>query len=110
MEGADEILAVARIDAGLAADRGIDLGEQGRRHLDEAHAPAHHGGRKAREIPHHAAAERHDEIPALDPGGQHRIADLFQARIGFGGLARRKRDQGGAQPLRFQGIRKCRGV
>src|SRR6185503_1226104 len=33
VEGADQVLAQRGIDAGLAADRGIDLREQRRRHL-----------------------------------------------------------------------------
>ena len=35
MKCADQILALGRIDPGLAADRGIDLGQQRRRHLHE---------------------------------------------------------------------------
>ena len=35
MECSDEVLALGQVDAGLAADRGIDLGDEGRRDLDE---------------------------------------------------------------------------
>src|SRR5262249_37141403 len=38
MEGAGEILAVARVDAGLAADRGVDLRQQGGGHLHDMQA------------------------------------------------------------------------
>ena len=91
MEGADEVLAVARVDAGLAADRGIDLREERGRHLHEAHAAAHDGGGEAREVADHAAAERDDEIAALDPRGEDRVADPLELAIGFRGLARRER-------------------
>jgi len=38
MERADQILAVAAVDAGLAAYRTVDLGQQRGRHLHEADA------------------------------------------------------------------------
>ena len=38
MEGADEVLARRHVDRGLAADRAVDLGEQGGGDLDEAAA------------------------------------------------------------------------
>ena len=38
VEHADEVLAVARIDAGLAADRGIDLRQKACGQLHEIHA------------------------------------------------------------------------
>jgi len=62
MERADEILAVARVDRGLAAHRGIDLGEQRRRNLDVIQPAPHDGGSEAREVTDHAAAERDDEV------------------------------------------------
>ena len=84
MEGADEVLAVARIDAGLAADRGIDLGQQRGRDLHEAHAAPHDRGGKAGEIADDAAAERHDEIAALDARLEDRVANPLQRGVGFG--------------------------
>ena len=47
IKGADEILAAGMIDAGLAADRGVHLREQRRRHLHIADAALVAGGRKA---------------------------------------------------------------
>ena len=44
VEGADEILAMARVDGGLAADRGIDLRQERGRHLHVIDAAAHHRG------------------------------------------------------------------
>ena len=83
VEGADQILALRRVDAGLAADGGIDLRQQRGRHLHEIDAAAQDRGGKAGEIADHAAAERDDEIVALDLGRDQGLADLFQAGIGF---------------------------
>ena len=58
MEGADQVLALRRVDAGLAADGGVDLRQQRGRHLHEGHAAAHDAGGEARQIADHAAAER----------------------------------------------------
>ena len=45
---------------------------------------------KAGEIADDAAAERHDEIAALDPRREDRVADPLQRGIGFRRLARRR--------------------
>ena len=73
MEDADQVLAVAGVDAGLAADRGIDLGEQRRRHLDEADAAAHDPGGEAGEVADHAAAEGEHGVAPLDPRLEQRL-------------------------------------
>ena len=57
VEGAEQVLALRRVDAGLAADRGIDLRQQRGRHLYEVDAAAQDGCREAGEIADHAAAE-----------------------------------------------------
>ncbi len=57
VEGADQVLAARRIDRGLAADRGVDLGQQGGRDLHEVDAALVDRGREAGEIADHAAAE-----------------------------------------------------
>jgi len=98
VEGADEILAQRRIDRRLAADAGIDLGEQGRRDLDEAHAAPQRRGAEASEIADDAAAERDDEVAPLDPRLDQRIADPREFGIGLGRLARRADDDRGLQP------------
>ena len=92
MEGADQILAVAGIDRGLAADRRIDLGEQRGRHLHVIETAAHHGGGEAREIADDAAAERDDEIATLDAGGDQCLADRLEHREALRAFARRHHD------------------
>ena len=69
VECADQVLAVAGIDRGLAADGGIDLRQQRGRHLHVIEAAARDGGRKAGQIADHATAERHHQVATLDPRG-----------------------------------------
>ena len=79
MERADQVLAVARIDPGLAADRGIDLRQQRGRHLHDVEAAAQDRGGKAREIADHAAAERDHHVVALDARIEQPVADVLAA-------------------------------
>ena len=88
MKGADEILSVPRIDPRLAADAGIDLGEQRRRDLDQAHAPAQGCGAKSGEIADDAAAERDDDVSPLDARLDQRVADASELGIGLRGSRR----------------------
>ena len=87
MERAEQVLALRRVDAGLAADGGIDLRQQRGRHLHEIDAAAQDRRRKAGEIADHAAAERNHQIVALDLGRDQRLGDLFEAGIGLRPLA-----------------------
>ena len=84
---AEQVLALRRIDPGLAADRGIDLRQQRGRHLHEIDAAAQDGGGEAGEVADHAAAERDHQIVALDLRRDQRLADLLEAGIGFRALA-----------------------
>ena len=90
----------AGVDRGLAADGGIDLRQQRGRHLHVVEAAARHRGRKAGEIADHAAAERDDEIAALDPRGDQRLADGLEPAKALRPFALRNRDRRGANPLR----------
>ena len=76
MKGADQVLALRQVDAGLAADRGIHLREQARRHLHEAHAAAQNRGGKAGEVAHHAAAEGNHDVAALHAELEQSLAKL----------------------------------
>ena len=80
MEGADEVLALRRVDAGLAADRGIDLRQQRGRDLHEVHAAASDRGGKAGEVADDAAAKREDDIAALELGIEDAGDDRFEMR------------------------------
>ena len=70
VERADQVLAARVIDAGLAADRGIDLREQRRRHLHEVDAALVAGGREPGHVADHAAAERDHAGVAVQPSAR----------------------------------------
>jgi hypothetical protein len=57
VKGADQVLALDVIDSRLAADRGVHLRQQGRRRLQETHAPHVAGRREAGDVADHAAAQ-----------------------------------------------------
>ena len=66
IEAARLILARGQVDGGLAADGRIDRGQQRRRDLGKAHAALIRRRGKAREVAHHAAAERNDHVAAAE--------------------------------------------
>ncbi len=93
VERPDQVLAARMIDAGLAADRRVDLREQRRRHLDDADA-AHVDRRgEAREVADHAAAERDHHALAVRAVLDQRIEDARHAVPALGALAVRQPDQ-----------------
>ena len=102
MEGADQILAVARIDAGLAADRTVDLRQQRGRHLHIIEPAPHRCRGKAGEIADDAAAERDHKIAALDARRDDRLAYGLERRVALGALADRHHDARGLDAGRFQ--------
>src|SRR5262245_14095202 len=56
VKGADQITAVPRLDACLAAARGIDFRENGRRHLHEIYAAPHARRSESSQVADDAAA------------------------------------------------------
>jgi hypothetical protein len=92
MKGADQILAMAGIDARFAADRGIDLRQQSGGNLHEPHAAPQTGGGEASEVADHSAAKRDEEIAALHPRFQRRLAKLLEMSVILGRLAGRQHD------------------
>ena len=77
VERTDDILVAIQIDAVLAADAGIDLGQQGGG--QEAEADAAHVGRgdEAGDVRHDAAAHAHQKGAAVGSHGQQLAVDLF---------------------------------
>ena len=108
MEGADQILAMRRIDSGLAADGGVDLRQQGRRNLHEARAAPHACGDEAGEIADDAAAKRDDEIASLDFRRQHLVADAAEDGKRLRGFARLNDDRHVAHASVFQALLQSR--
>ncbi|MCY1507599.1 hypothetical protein D9M68_418800 [compost metagenome] len=93
MEDADQVLAVRGIDAGLAADGGIDLCQERGRDLDETRATAHDASGKAGKIADDAPAKRDHRIVALDPGAKHGFTDRDQLLEALGLLAGGKHER-----------------
>src|SRR5205085_3028520 len=77
VERADEVLARARVDAGLAADRRVYLREQRRRHLHESYPAQVDRGGEAREVSDDSAAERDDGVAPL----QTRLRQKFERAL-----------------------------
>ena len=75
MKRADQVLAVRVVDAGLAADRRVHLGEERGRHLHERQAAEQRRRREACEVAHHTAAEGDDGRPALDPRVEEAVVE-----------------------------------
>ena len=68
VEGADEVLALGGVDAGLAADRRVHHAQHGGRHGDPAH-PAQPGrGHEPGEVRGGPAADTDDEVAAGEAG------------------------------------------
>ncbi len=83
MEGADQVLAVTRIDAGLAAHRAVDLRQQGGGNLDETRTALENGRGKAGQVPHRAAAKGDDGFGAFHIQLQQSVTQMFKARPGL---------------------------
>ncbi len=65
MERADEVLALGKVDTGLATDRRIDLGDEGRRDLEERDAAEPARGEEAGGVTERPAPDRHERLAAL---------------------------------------------
>ena len=61
-ERADDVFGWAKVDAGLAADRGINLGEGGGGAVDEIDAAHIAGSAEPAQVPHNAAAHRNKQV------------------------------------------------
>ena len=75
MERADQVLADGVIDAGLAADRRVDHGQQRRGDLNERKPAEDGGGGEARRIPDYAAAEGDERRVSVNGCAEDRVVD-----------------------------------
>ena len=80
VECADEVFALGHIHAGLAADRGIDLREQGGRDLAQRDAAQEGRRREAGDVADDATAERDDEILARHAVREQVVIDALDGR------------------------------
>ena len=87
MKAADQVLAVRGVDAGLAAHRAVDLGEERGRQLNHPDAAPDDAGREAGEIADDAAAERQDDVAAVDLRVEQEVRELIEMRKILGRLA-----------------------
>ena len=79
MKGTDQVFTQGMIDAGLAAHRGIDLGQQGCRQLNESDPAQKAGGSEAGQVTHHAAAQGDKDTAPLVTILQGPLPDLLYA-------------------------------
>src|SRR5690349_13365490 len=78
MKSAYEVLPSREIDSSLAADRGIDLRQQGCGHLRQRQSAQVNRRAEAGEIANHTAAQRHDEIVSFKAIFTEKSDSLFQ--------------------------------
>ena len=70
------------MNAHLAPQRGIDLGHESGRHLNQLHAPLERGGGETDEVTDHTAAEGHHRVRATDMAiVQHAVELLGAAEV-----------------------------
>ena len=86
VEGADEVLALGRVDAGLAADGRVDHAEQRRRHLHDRHPAQPRGSDEAGEVGDGAPADPDDGVGAGEARGPELRPERGGDRGRLGGL------------------------
>ena len=80
VEAADQVLAADEVHAGLAADRGVHLGEQGGRDLEHGNAAHEDGGQEAGHVVDDAAAESDHHARAVGAALHHLLGKLLHGR------------------------------
>ncbi|MNZ97286.1 hypothetical protein D3C78_1165140 [compost metagenome] len=78
------------VDAGLAADRRVDLGQQGGRHLDEVDAALIARRSEAGHVADNATTEGHHRGAAVVPGREEAVENQLQGFPVFVGFAIRE--------------------
>ena len=95
VEAADEIFSGGEVDAGLAADGGVDLGEEGGGDLHVADAAHVDGGEEAGDVADDAAAEGEEERVAVGSGAGELLGEGFDAGEALVALAAGEEEDGG---------------
>ena len=103
VKGAREVFSRGEIDAGFAADRTVDHGQQGRRHLEKIDAPQITRGRKSAEIADHASAHRPEHARAIQSLRRQKFQHPPQLRDRLRLFTRRNDQHGHVAKPRFQG-------
>ena len=79
VEAADEVFSGDEVDAGFAADGGVDLGEEGGGDLHVADAAHVDGGEEAGDVADDSATEGEEERVAVGSGGGELLGEGFDA-------------------------------
>ena len=87
VEGADEVLVLAEVQARLPTHAGIDLGQERRRDLHEADPPLPRGRGEPGDVPEHPAAEGRQRPVAPHLLGQQVVVDAKEGLVRLGRLA-----------------------
>ena len=98
-ESTHDVLGVAQVHGGLAADGGVNHGKGGGGAVDEVDA-AHIGGScKTGQVAHHAAAHGHDQVTPAHAEVQHLAQHAFQNFKALAGFTLGHRDDAGVLAL-----------
>ncbi len=105
VEGADQVLALGQVHAGLAAHRAVHLGEQGGGHLHERNAAKVDRGEEPGHVAGHAAAQGEDGVAAVKAAlgqvaGQSFDGGQVLARLAVGKGEQLAVDTRGAERIR----------
>ncbi len=106
-EGADQVLAEAaggqrEVDAGLAADGGVDHGQERGGHVDEGNPAQVGGGREAGGVAHDAAAQGHERARSLQAVLEHAAVERADDVERLGVLVGQKGDRRRLEAGRLQ--------
>ena len=93
VEGPHQVLALGEVDAGLATDGRVDLGDEGGRDLDEPDAAEVDGSEEARRIAECASAEATSTSSPLDSQGGELPGGRLDHRQALRRLAFREHDR-----------------
>ena len=94
VEAADEIFSCGEVDAGFAADGGVDLGEESGGDLHVADAAHVDGGEEAGDVADDAATEGEEERVAVGACGGELVGEGFDAGEALVGFAAGKEEDG----------------
>ncbi len=86
-ERAHQIFALRKVDPRLAADGGVDLAEQGGRHVDDGDTPVVDGGGEAGGVGDHSPADGDHDVGSLQAPAGPGPAELLDRFEGLGLLA-----------------------
>jgi hypothetical protein len=93
IEKPDQVLALGRIDRGLAADGGINLAQEGGGNLRKGDAALQDAGRESGKVAHDAAPQRDDQSFAVHFQVQQFAAEFLEPRETLAAFARRHDDR-----------------